>query len=461
MVWLKILLVIFSILILLSIPTGCVKPVPNPIPNPIPKPVPIPTIEPIQPPTLTHTSDIPQEIIDSRFGIVGFQQSYISEIAGMGIRWNKPHVLPSGAFVWGKIERIRGKYDWQATDTYVELMQSHGLATLAEIWPFAEWDQVNWGAVGATTELIWEDRLGHRRCKPYDIDAYRSFVSAMVERYDGDGIDDMPGLKLPIKYWQVMSGIPQPGYETVFEGSPDDYLEISAATRQAVKDADKEAKILNAGMAILRPQSASFWKPMFEKGGQYFDIANTHLVCPSAGRTNSKLIAMAELTVLEFRNQLSGYDINVPIWVTEAGYPVCSDTSLEEQGQILVRSCVASFAAGADKFFYTVFNSRPWDPLDVKQLALIDEGGEKRPAYYAYRKLISKLDKFVSAEKLAEGQFRFTVGEKIIYILWGSGEIPKEITGEVLVTDIYGKGKGTDSSVIKLSESPIFIEGYP
>jgi len=73
---------------------------------------------------------------------------------------------------------------------------------LATIWPFADWDQANWGGV-SDTPLIFEDRLGRGRRKPYDMDAYRRFVLALVERYDGDGKDDMPGLKYPIKYWEA------------------------------------------------------------------------------------------------------------------------------------------------------------------------------------------------------------------------------------------------------------------
>ena len=73
--------------------------------------------------------------------------------------------------------------------------------------------------------------------------------------------------------------------------------------------------------------------------------------------------------------------------------------------------------------------------------------------------MIEKLDRFTSAEKLAEGQYRFMVEGKAIYVLWGSGEIPGEIAGEALITDIYGKETRTDSSAIKLTESPIFIEG--
>jgi len=111
-----------------------------------------------------------------------------------------------------------------------------------------------------------------------------------------------------------------------------------------------------------------------------------------------------------------------------------------------------------DRIFYEFFKAFPFDPPFLKQCALVDEDGERRPAYYGLKTLIEKLDKFTSAENLAEGQYRFVVEGKTIYVLWGSDEIPKEIIGEVLVTDIYGQETSTDSSAIKLTESPIFVE---
>lgn len=33
--------------------------------------------------------------------------------------------------------------------------------------------------------------------------AYTAWVTAAVERYDGDGVDDMPGLLAPIRHWEV------------------------------------------------------------------------------------------------------------------------------------------------------------------------------------------------------------------------------------------------------------------
>ncbi len=85
------------------------------------------------------------------------------------------------------------------------------------------------------------------------------------------------------------------------------------------------------------------------------------------------------------------------------------EIGLEEHGQIFAKSYVISFAYGADRVFYTMFKVPPFAQSQHRQAALIDESGERRPAYYALKTLISKLDKFASAEKLAEGRYRFMV----------------------------------------------------
>jgi len=405
--------------------------------------VPTPTLPPPNTSPPTH-----------HFGIVIVRQD-IDGITELGIRWDRTLV---GPFIWGRIEPEKGRYEWREVDEYVHKVQSYDIATVATIRPFAEWDQANWGPAGTTPLIFEEEGLCRNRHKPYDMQAYKRFVSALVERYDGDGIGDMPGLKYPIKYWEA-SNEPamQSGYFTSFEGSPEDYVEVLKATYEAVKEADPEAKVLHAGMAGMYPDVLSFWKPIFEEGSSYFDIANIHSFGPS------ELSPKAEMIVPEFKNLLSKYGIDKPIWVTEAQYDMgeisgVGYVSSEEHAQTLVKSYVVAFAWGADNIFYTFFRAYPPHPPQLKRTALIDENDEIRPAYYALKTLIQKLNKFTSAEKLAEDQYKFIVEGKVIYVLWDSGEIPEEITGEVLVTDIYGKETTTNCSAITLGESPIFVE---
>ncbi|MCD6358460.1 MAG: hypothetical protein J7L90_00630, partial [Dehalococcoidia bacterium] len=368
----------------------------------------------------------------------------------LGTKWDRPH---PGPFIWGWVEQTKGEYLWQYPDQWVQRNQSKGFGTLATIWPFAVWDQAQWELPTATTVLVFEQEMGKSRRKPHDIDAYKEFVSALVERYDGDGIDDMPGLELPIKYWEVSNepGM-QSGFNSFFNGSPEDYLEILKATYQAVKEADPDAKVLHAGMAGMESWIVSFWEPIFKNGSQYFDIANIH----SIGASD-------ELNVPQFSALLRKYNINKPIWVTEAQHRIGQShsgkyISPEEHGQILVKSYVNAFACGVDKIFYTSFMAPPFDSPEFGQSALIESNGVKRPAFYAYKTLSQKLGGFTTAEKLAEGQYEFTVGGKILYVLWGTSSLPPEINGNVKITNIYGDEETTDAASLPLSDSPLFVE---
>ncbi|MGC9049233.1 MAG: hypothetical protein ACP5IX_03405, partial [Patescibacteria group bacterium] len=42
---------------------------------------------------------------------------------------------------------------------------------------------------------------------PWSAKEFANFLKAMVERYDKDGIDDMPGLIYPIKHYEVLNEI--------------------------------------------------------------------------------------------------------------------------------------------------------------------------------------------------------------------------------------------------------------
>jgi hypothetical protein len=405
--------------------------------------------------------EIPEPVVTlptPHFGIAGIELD-INAATELGIGWDKPH---PGPFIWGQIEPERGRYEWQGVDEYVHKVQSYDIATLATIWPFAEWDQTNWGDVSDTL-VFFEDDLGRGRRKPYDMQVYKRFVSALVERYDGDGKEDMPGLKYPIKYWEASN---EPSMQTFFDGSPEDYLELLKATYEAVKEADPGAKVLHAGLAGTEPAMVSFWEPIFKKGGgQYFDIAAIHCF------PYSDIAANAQVCVPEFKKLLSKYGIDKPIWVTDMQYKMGETPgkifgiilgtqyiSPEEHARIFVKSYVTSFAWGAKKIFYTCLRAQSHHPPAFKQAALIDENGEIRPAYHALKTLIWKLDKFTSVEKLAEGQYKFIVEERAIYVLWDSGEIPEEIAGGVLVTDIYGNETKMPASTLKVTESPVFVK---
>ncbi len=260
-------------------------------------------------------------------------------------------------FRWGSIERTPGEFDWSAVDTRVREESREGICFLAMVQPFASWDQdACHQDPRYVAQLPSEDGTETVKVgKPCDMEAYAHFLRRLVERYDGDGRDDMPGLEVPIKYWEIMNEPSMQGGRIggvgeelkFFVGTPEEYLQILETSYDTIKGADPEARVAHAGIAGMQGEFLEFWTPIFEKGGgAYFDIANIHSISTGSDRV--------DLFTLAFRNFLEKYDLgDKPIWITEV--QIGSLTEKPESPaafeRLLVESTVSSLAHGAEKLF--------------------------------------------------------------------------------------------------------------
>jgi hypothetical protein len=376
----------------------------------------------------------------------------------LGLWWDRPH---PGPFSWHFIEPVKGRYDFSRPDRYVKEAQKRGVQILATIWPFVDRDQEYWRSQpGWRASKGFEMELPTSRYKPHDMQSYRRFIKALVERYDGDGIDDMPNLKYPIKHWEILNE-PETGRWSelnFFSGTAKDYLEILRASYEEIKAADPDAKVLNGGIAAAPPLD-EFWHEVFKDGGgEYIDILTIH-----------RLDAHPYLAVEAAKKFLAEYGQDKPIWVTEiqvpSGFldPLTNETISEEtQAVKIVQGYVKAFSHGAEKLFYTSYKeapSKPGEPPNpLSEASLVLATGEQKPGYLAFQTMVKKLDYFTSVKKLAENQYKFTVSNKSIYVIWGPGPLPSEISGKVKLTDLYGKETILDASQITLTDSPIFVE---
>jgi hypothetical protein len=85
----------------------------------------------------------------------------------------------------------------------------------------------------------------------------------------------------------------------------------------------------------------------------------------------------------------------------------------------------------------------------------------KRPAYDTYKLMLAKLSGFNSVERITDTQYKFTVNNKPVYVLWsdsGTGDVPTEIKGVVKVTNYLGEGRIMQTNQITVTESPVFVE---
>ncbi len=375
-----------------------------------------------------------------------------------GAAWDRPYFE---RFTWGWIEQKPGVFRFEETDQQVRDAQEFDFHILANIQPKANWDlaKCHSGSFFPGTQPSPFDGA----YKPCDMERYKNFVSKLVERYDGDGIDDMPGLTAPIKHWEVMN---EPEFDFYFLGTPADYFEILRATAEAAKSADPEAMIVQGGLAGMMPECTEFWQAVFDLGGaQYIDIFNMHSI------GHGEHLNIPTFKVFLSKNGIS----DKPIWVTEVQYQQSQQTvnaSPEQFAQIMARSYIFALANGVDKLFYVNLvkaHFAPNAPFDERS-ALLNDLLQKTPMFYVHRTIADKLgdlDSDDTVEVLAEkvgswsietGQYKFVINGRTIYALWGSGPVPSEIHGTVKITEMSGNVRTADAATITLSAAPIFVE---
>lgn len=310
--------------------------------------------------------NIPLNIENNCIGFLTGAPEEAETIALIKGGWVRPH---SGPFVWGWIEKEKENFNFDDVDNWAEEAQNNNVATLATIWPYADWDQKTCHDVKC--EVSIEDQFYPRgkgdgipksRCAPCSMEDYKTFLTKLVERYDGDGIEDMQGLKLPIKYWEILN---EPELEesflTFYKGTQEEYVQILKASNEAIKSTCLDCKVVQGGAAGADPHSLDYWKKIFDLGGsKYFDIANIHYV---------NYGDLSTLNVKDFKRIMQEKNVNKPLWVTEAEYE--SEEGVEQ-------SFTGALNAGASKIFFTRF--------------VVGQKGPPVPRQYSkiYDKIVSK-----------------------------------------------------------------------
>lgn len=153
---------------------------------------------------------------------------------------------------------------------------------------------------------------------PVDPEQYARFVEATVERYDGDGIDDMPDLRVPITTWQVGNEPDQRGRRG--------FAELQQITYDAVKQACPDCRVMIGGVAgfpdgYIANFESGYRPILHELKGQAVDIFDFHWYGHAFGDYRLR-DGDTQQDVLETLRQAltdEGFPPDLPIWITEMG----------------------------------------------------------------------------------------------------------------------------------------------
>jgi len=155
----------------------------------------------------------------------------VMRLRAAGANWARVRAM------WKLIERERRTppvYDWTVTDWLFGDTTAAGMRNVASVYANPPW--------AAPTE-----------CGPVadeHMDRYAALWTALVERYDGDGVDDAPNGAL-VRYWQVSNepdfdptvASDEGDYGGCFGHQPDAYAEHVAVAYRAAKAADPTVQV--------------------------------------------------------------------------------------------------------------------------------------------------------------------------------------------------------------------------
>ena len=143
--------------------------------------------------------------------------------------------------IWSTIEKTYlGERDWSRPDKFVRELQESGA------------DLVLWLIPDKTSRKISGRKQDHYGYYPARfMNRWEKFVTDVVERYDGDGVKDMPGLKYPVRYYQLGNEWYLVGES--WKGTTNEYIETLKTTYKAVKSADPNTYLILNEISDIDP----------------------------------------------------------------------------------------------------------------------------------------------------------------------------------------------------------------
>ena len=376
-----------------------------------------------------------------------------------GIKWGRQD------FTWRRIEKEKGVYDWAGYDRLVELCRKYGLTIFGDFTSAPRF---------------------HDPRTPEGVEAYRRLATEAVNRYRGK-----------VDYWQIWNE-PNGGY---WNGSPEQYARLLAASGKAIHEANPSARVLGLNMAFCDV----IWAERILKLVPYdcFDIACFHPYRPPSNpedkfdwweldqyvkswhrndlKPDYPLVHMSfEQQADELAKVMSKFGKPKPMWVTE----ICWNshihpygTSELRQADLAVRFYLISIASRKIEkvFWWTLKDGGPRQFDQADMVGLMRNDLTPKYSYYAFAWMTKMIEgkKWVRNDSWGPDIWAavFTdeqKGEDTI-VAWSAKPFAYvRVNNEKGLTfyDIFGTRREvpldpvrTKSLPVPLGESPIYIVG--
>lgn len=372
------------------------------------------------------------------------------KIAGLKWKFIEPNP-PTGS---------RHEYHWNELDQVVQNYQRQGF----HLQIILKTDS-NWGTRSKTREAIpgsYAESIASAPPKEACWDDYTDFVAAVVERYDHDGVNDMPGLLTSIGYYEFES---EAQFPDLWQGTVEEYLRLLKLAGHAARKAYPNVKIILSGLNL---------SDMFDDLPDA-DLVQRRINSMMHKPVHSHAIRFIQQTlqatdlydIIEFhynRDYLSIYGIvnwirqysDKPIWAGDAASapwlfgqfnrqyknahalfasiaseePEASAWYRKEQAVLTVKKLVVSAETGLERVFMET--TVPWHKANTSPVAvdymwdlqsMIDDNYRPYPVFFAIKQLIDNIGDYSAVKRLdiddkAIFAYRFTTPRGYVFIAW-------------------------------------------
>jgi hypothetical protein len=430
----------------------------------------------------------------------------------LGAKGSRKGVL----FVWDIKEPELGKgYKWEGAGSTKKGGNPDSMNSDKVLEAFFEYGDPNLNMV-AVIDPYRDGKVDFIETGQYE-NELRNYIKAVVERYDGDGIEDYNS-KIKIKYWQA-------GNEPFLQannwlnkgGSLESYVKFVEIFAESVRQADPEAKIVLGAEVENQSRVSAEMKTVIEllKNKAVFDVVDIHFW--SKAEDYKMVIVQDMLNILNANGHKDTqiFSTEHGTYVNQPEYGNFSEQSETQQATSLIKRYAYNLAHDVDKIFWnnlvewSCFGGRCGGMFD--NMGLISDGmnngetlatlGEPRLSYYAYKLMTNKLQdsNWNNIEIIQEKDnvyiYKFTQNNnnKSVYVAWWdywqeTDKEQKQISfnlkdsQKVLITetvsnkksgneinaenyiDFFNKGYASPKNfnlTLTLGQLPVFIENCP
>lgn len=256
--------------------------------------------------------------------------------------------------------------------------------------------------------------------KPKNQAQWDSIVRVVVERYDGDGIDDMPGLPCPVHTWHIEEE------GTFWVDSDANYVAHFNETAAVIRAADPLARVVLMGISSDQAWNAAYYGGFVKQAPPPFLVVQQDSLAAFVSRTSTLLSGcsydIVDLHCYETTNILQGKlawvrslmpSSAAPVWCFEGGGPYLS----RQQGYTDTLNAYMVFelfgealANGIGRFTlpYLQPTSGNWDDapgydnIPLTSYGLFCDGSAcTKPSYETYRVLTQHIADFTAARDIS------------------------------------------------------------